>query len=100
MRAHESHAKQTAIILLVVFGIFALHTSEIWLYAIAYRILGEIRGFEEALYSPPNGPCRHLLSGRRLRAMPSIRSGICRMLTEGRFALGALHSPLRSRRTG
>jgi uncharacterized protein YhhL (DUF1145 family) len=50
MRAHESRAKQAAVILLVVFGIFALHTSEIWLYAIVYRMLGETSGFEEALY--------------------------------------------------
>ena len=50
MRAHESHAKQAAVILLVVFGIFVLHTSEIWLYAIVYRMLGETSGFEEALY--------------------------------------------------
>jgi hypothetical protein len=50
MRAHENHAKQAAVILLVVFGIFALHTGEIWFYAIVYRILGETTGFEEALY--------------------------------------------------
>lgn len=33
-----------------MFGIFALHTVEIWLYAALYFILGELRSFETALY--------------------------------------------------
>lgn len=42
--------RQAIIILTVVFGIFALHTIEIWSYAGLYRLLGEITSFEEALY--------------------------------------------------
>jgi hypothetical protein len=38
------------LILIVVFGIFALHTVQIWLYAALYIALGEMRSFEEALY--------------------------------------------------
>jgi len=37
-------------ILLVVFGIFALHTAQIWVYALAFRVLGEFQTFEQALY--------------------------------------------------
>jgi voltage-gated potassium channel Kch len=39
-----------ALLLLVVFGLFAVHTVEIWLYAIVYIILGETGGFQDALY--------------------------------------------------
>lgn len=42
--------RQGAVILLVVFGVFALHTVEIWAYAGLYRFLGEFSTFEEALY--------------------------------------------------
>jgi hypothetical protein len=41
---------QAAIILGAAMGLFALHTLEIWLYAIVYLTLGAIRTFEEALY--------------------------------------------------
>lgn len=50
LRPHDSRIGQAAIILLVVFGIFAAHTIEVWLYAMLYMALGEARAFEEALY--------------------------------------------------
>ena len=50
LRFHEGPGRQMLLILIVVFGIFALHTIEIWLYAGLYRMLGETGGFEEALY--------------------------------------------------
>ena len=36
--------------LLVVFGIFGLHTLEIWLYAVLYLALGALPSIEPALY--------------------------------------------------
>ena len=50
LRPHASHTRQAALILLVVFAIFGLHTVEIWLYASLYLLLGEMRSLEEALY--------------------------------------------------
>lgn len=50
LRTHESPLRQASMILLVVFGVFALHTIQIWLYAVLYLELGELRSFEEALY--------------------------------------------------
>jgi hypothetical protein len=50
LRLHEGVMRQATLILVVVFGIFALITTEIWLYAGLYRALGETRSFEEALY--------------------------------------------------
>ncbi|MEZ5994541.1 MAG: potassium channel family protein [Hyphomonadaceae bacterium] len=50
LKTHAGPLRQASMILLVVFGIFALHTIEIWLYAALYRGLGELRTFEEALY--------------------------------------------------
>jgi voltage-gated potassium channel Kch len=50
LRLHEGRARQTLLILLTVFGLFALHTIEIWLYALLYSTLGEMKSFEEALY--------------------------------------------------
>ena len=49
-RARGSHLGQASLILFVVFGIFALHTVEIWLYAIVYLWLGEMHALEAALY--------------------------------------------------
>lgn len=49
-RAHESVFGQGALILFVVFGIFAIHTIEIWLYAAAYEAVGAAPDFETALY--------------------------------------------------
>lgn len=50
LRPHKNRRRQASLILLVVFGIFALHTVEIWLYAVLFRGLGEFAGFEPALY--------------------------------------------------
>jgi hypothetical protein len=35
---------------MVVLGIFAIHTAEIWAYAFAFQAIGAIQGFEQALY--------------------------------------------------
>jgi len=50
LRAHESRSRAALIILLGVFGVFALHTVEIWLYAALYAVLGETADFDQALY--------------------------------------------------
>jgi hypothetical protein len=50
IRGHESHSRAALVVLLGVFGIFALHTAEIWLYAVLYRLLGEASSFADALY--------------------------------------------------
>ncbi len=50
LRAHASHLRAALVILIGVFGVFALHTIEIWLYAALYRGLGETANFEQALY--------------------------------------------------
>lgn len=50
LRTHESQLRQAGMILLVVCGVFVLHTAQIWLYAAAYRALGELGSFEQALY--------------------------------------------------
>jgi Ion channel len=49
-RAHESTIGQGALVLFVVFGVFALHTVEIWLYAAFYHAVGAVGDFEAALY--------------------------------------------------
>ena len=49
-RAHESAAGQGVVILLVVLGLVAVHTVEIWLYACAYLAVGALPDFESALY--------------------------------------------------
>jgi hypothetical protein len=50
LRPHESNVGRASLILIVVFGIFGLHTLEIWLYAAVYQTLGETTSFEESLY--------------------------------------------------
>lgn len=50
LRPHEAAWRQAGMILLVVFGIFALHTMQVWCYAVLYRTLGEFGTFEQALY--------------------------------------------------
>lgn len=50
LKSHAGRLRQAGMILLVVFGIFGLHTVEIWSYAAVYRWLGELSTFEEALY--------------------------------------------------
>lgn len=49
-RAHESVLGQGALVLFVVFGIFAVHTLEIWAYATFYYAVGALSDFEQALY--------------------------------------------------
>lgn len=50
LRTLTARLQQAGMLLIVVFGVFAVHTTEIWLYAALYRGLGELRTFEEALY--------------------------------------------------
>lgn len=50
LRTHESAWRQAGMILIVVFGIFALHTTQIWTYALAFLQLDEFHTLEEALY--------------------------------------------------
>jgi hypothetical protein len=49
-RAHESVVGQGALILFVIFGIFAIHTIEIWVYAAVYLAIGASPDLETALY--------------------------------------------------
>jgi voltage-gated potassium channel Kch len=49
-RAHESAAGQGAAIVFVVLGLMAVHTVEIWSYALAYLLGGALTDFETALY--------------------------------------------------
>jgi hypothetical protein len=50
LRGHESHSRAAIVILIGVFGVFAVHTVEIWLYAALYQVLGEMISFADALY--------------------------------------------------
>ena len=50
LKVHDSVMGQALLILGVVFGIFAVHSVEIWMYALLYELLGSFRTFEEALY--------------------------------------------------
>lgn len=50
LRLHEGRSRQAVLIVLTVFGLFGLHTAEIWLYAVLYSTLHELKTFEEALY--------------------------------------------------
>lgn len=49
-RYHASTFGQGAAILGVVFGLFALHSVQIWLYAFAYILVGELHQIETAVY--------------------------------------------------
>jgi len=49
-RVYESVVGQGALILAIVLGIFAIHTSEIWLYAFVFKAIGAVGEFETALY--------------------------------------------------
>jgi hypothetical protein len=49
-RAHEGAARVAGLIVFVVLGLVAIHTAEIWLYALAYLVVGALPNFEEALY--------------------------------------------------
>jgi hypothetical protein len=48
--AHESVAGQGLLIVSVVLGIVAIHTLEIWLYAVVFLAIGSLDDFESALY--------------------------------------------------
>lgn len=50
LRADRSHTGQAMLVLMVVFGIFALHTVQIWLYAMLYLALHALPSLEPALY--------------------------------------------------
>lgn len=50
LRPHEGRVRQALVLLLVILGLFALHTIEIWGYALAYYLLDEFGSFEAALY--------------------------------------------------
>lgn len=50
LRPHENHRRRAVLLLLVVFGLCALHPLPIWLYALLYRTLGELHSGEDALY--------------------------------------------------
>lgn len=49
-RKRHSTIGQGVGILVVVFSLFALHSVQIWLYAFAYMLLGELQRVETALY--------------------------------------------------
>jgi len=49
-RAHEHVARVAALLVVVVLGLVAIHTVEIWLYAAAYLAAGALPDFETALY--------------------------------------------------
>lgn len=50
IRPHESAIRQGAAIVFVVLGLVGIHTSEIWLYAFIYLMVGAMPDFETALY--------------------------------------------------
>lgn len=50
LQADRSHVGQAAMVVMVVFGIFGLHTVQIWLYAVLYMWLGALPSLEPALY--------------------------------------------------
>lgn len=49
-RAHESATRSGAAIVFVVLGLVAIHTIEIWIYALAFLTVGALPDFEAALY--------------------------------------------------
>lgn len=49
-RTHESLVGQCVLIMFVVLGIFAIHTAEVWTYAIVFREIDAVPDFETALY--------------------------------------------------
>ena len=50
IRPHENPVRQAVFIMLIVLGLFAIHSVEIWAYAILYYVLGEFETMEAALY--------------------------------------------------
>lgn len=49
-RPYHSLFGQGVLVVTVVLGLFAIHTVEIWSYALCYWWLGALTSFEEALY--------------------------------------------------
>jgi hypothetical protein len=49
-RAKESILGRCLLILMVVVGIFAIHTLEVWLYSLVFLTIGALGDFESALY--------------------------------------------------
>jgi hypothetical protein len=49
-RSHEHAVGQGGSVLAVVLGLVAIHTVEIWIYALAYLGIGALPDFETALY--------------------------------------------------
>lgn len=50
LKTKAERLRQALVILLAVFGVFALHTVEVWAYAFSFWRLHEIETFEAALY--------------------------------------------------
>jgi cytochrome c biogenesis protein CcdA len=50
LHAHQSWVRQGGAIVLVVLGLMAIHTVEVWLYAVAYLFLDALPDLETALY--------------------------------------------------
>ncbi|MFN0193610.1 MAG: potassium channel family protein [Aestuariivirga sp.] len=50
LRAHASRLGQGALLILVVLGLVAIHSAEIWAYAVLYILIGAVPDFESALY--------------------------------------------------
>ena len=50
LRPHDNVWRQAGFIMLIVFGLFAIHAVEIWSYALLYLGFGEFHTLEEALY--------------------------------------------------
>lgn len=46
----DRRLSQAVLVILAVFGLFALHAIEIWLYAALYLAVGEFHRLEDALY--------------------------------------------------
>ena len=49
-RVQHSVVRQGFVIVVVMLGIFVIHTVEIWLYAVVFLALGALPDFEQALY--------------------------------------------------
>lgn len=49
-RAHESLIGQGGLLVVVVLGLVAIHSVQIWLYALLYMALGVLTDVESALY--------------------------------------------------
>ena len=50
MHRHNDAVHQTAAVVIVVLGLVAVHTVEIWAYAVLYLLLGAFSDIETALY--------------------------------------------------